>query len=57
MENDFCRRVLDKLHDDFTLKDLRLVLAASGLTEDTTDATANHAARGILLLAESADYE
>ncbi len=56
VQNDFCRRVLDKLHEDFTLKELRQVLAASGLTEDTSDATATRAARGILLLAES-NYE
>jgi predicted GH43/DUF377 family glycosyl hydrolase len=53
--NDFCRRVLDKLHEDFTLKELRTVLLASGLI-DTSDATAARAARGILLLAES-NYE
>ncbi len=56
VQNDFCRRVLDQLHDDFTLKQLRQVLIASGLTEDTSDATASRAARGILLLAES-NYE
>jgi predicted GH43/DUF377 family glycosyl hydrolase len=56
VQNDFCRRVLDQLHEDFTLKQLRHVLAASGLTADTTDATATRAARGILLLAES-NYE
>jgi predicted GH43/DUF377 family glycosyl hydrolase len=56
VQNDFCRRVLDQLHDDFTMKELRQVLMASGLTTDTTDATASHAARGILLLAES-NYE
>jgi predicted GH43/DUF377 family glycosyl hydrolase len=50
--NDFCRRVMDRLHDDFTLKELHQVLLASGLT-DTSDATAKRAARGILLLAES----
>ncbi|MGO8767161.1 MAG: glycoside hydrolase family 130 protein [Limisphaerales bacterium] len=55
VQNDFCRRVLDKLHDDFTLKELRQVLLASGLT-DTSDAAASRAARGILLLAES-NYE
>ncbi|HEX3624353.1 MAG TPA: glycoside hydrolase family 130 protein [Verrucomicrobiae bacterium] len=55
VQNDFCRRVLDKLHEDFTLKELRAVLLASGLT-DTSDATATRAARGILLLAES-NYE
>ena len=50
--NDFCRRVMDKLHEDFTLKELHQVLLASGLT-DTSDATARWAARGVLLLAES----
>jgi predicted GH43/DUF377 family glycosyl hydrolase len=56
VHNAFCRRVLDQLHEDFTLKELRTVLLASGLTEDTSDATATRAARGILLLAES-NYE
>ena len=56
VQNDFCRRVLDQLHDDFTLKELHQVLLASGLTTDTSDATAARAARGILLLAES-NYE
>jgi predicted GH43/DUF377 family glycosyl hydrolase len=56
VQNDFCRRVLDQLHDDFTLKELRAVLFASGLSADTSDATAARAARGILLLAES-NYE
>jgi hypothetical protein len=55
VQNDFCKRVLAQLHDDFTLKELHAVLAASGLT-DTFDATAVWAARGILLLAES-NYE
>ena len=55
VQNDFCRRVLNQLHEDFTLKELRRVLAASGLTA-TSDTTASHAARGILLLAES-NYE
>ncbi|HTB83562.1 MAG TPA: glycoside hydrolase family 130 protein [Candidatus Sulfotelmatobacter sp.] len=55
VQNDFCRRVLDKLHEDFTLKQLHAVLLASGLTE-TSDVTATWAARGILLLAES-NYE
>jgi predicted GH43/DUF377 family glycosyl hydrolase len=55
VQNDFCKRVLGQLHDDFTLKELHAVLAASGLTE-TSDATAARAARGILLLAES-NYE
>lgn len=56
VQNDFCRRVLDQLHEDFTLKELHAVLFASGLTADTSDATAARAARGILLLAES-NYE
>jgi len=55
VQNDFCRRVMDKLHEDFTLKELHAVLLASGLT-DTSDVTATWAARGILLLAES-NYE
>ena len=38
------------------LKELHQVLLASGLTADTSDATATRAARGILLLAES-NYE
>jgi predicted GH43/DUF377 family glycosyl hydrolase len=50
--NDFCRRVLDRLHEDFTLKELHAVLLASGLT-DTSDLAATRAARGILHLAES----
>jgi len=54
--NDFTRRVLDKLHEDFTLKELHAVLFASGLTEDTSDVDATRAARSILLLAES-NYE
>jgi predicted GH43/DUF377 family glycosyl hydrolase len=52
VQNEFCRRVLDKLHEDFTLKELHQVLLASGLTE-TSDAAAVWAARGLLLLAES----
>jgi predicted GH43/DUF377 family glycosyl hydrolase len=56
VQNEFCKRVLDQLHEDFTLKELRQVLVASGLTADTADATAARAARGILLLAES-NYE
>ncbi len=52
VKNDFCRRVLDKLHEDFTLKELHAVVLASGLT-DTSDVTATWAARGLLLLAES----
>jgi len=53
VQNAFCRRVLDQLHEDFSLKELHAVLFASGLTSDTSDAAATRAARGILLLAES----
>ncbi|MBL9134412.1 MAG: glycoside hydrolase family 130 protein [Verrucomicrobiales bacterium] len=56
VQNEFCRRVLDQLREDFTLKELQLALLTSGLTVDTSDATAARAARGILLLAES-NYE
>ena len=56
VQNEFCRRVLDQLHNDFTLKDLHRVLLASGLTTDTSDGAATREARGILLLAES-NYE
>jgi predicted GH43/DUF377 family glycosyl hydrolase len=52
VQNDFCRRVLERLHEDFTLKELHAVLLASGLT-DTSDDAAARAARGLLLLAES----
>lgn len=55
VENDFCRQVLDQLPADFTLKELRRVLAASGMSA-TPDASASHTARAILLLAES-NYE
>lgn len=56
VQDDSCRRVLDKLHEVFTLKELHLVLAASGLLADTSDPSVARAARGILLLAES-NYE
>ena len=55
VQNDFCRRVLDKLHEDFTLKQLHAVLHASGLT-DISDVKAARAARRILSLAET-DHE
>lgn len=55
VQNDFCRRVLDKLHEDFTLRELHAVLHASGLT-DISDAKASRAAHSILSLAES-NYE
>ncbi len=56
LQNDFCRRVLDQLPDNFILDDLRRVLIAQRQQTDPSDASANLAARGILLLAES-NYE
>jgi len=56
LQNDFCRRVLEQLPEEFTLDGLRVVLAAECERKDTADATASRAARGILLLAES-NYE
>lgn len=55
VDDGFCRQVLDQLPADFTLKELRRVLGASGLSA-TPDANASHTARAILLLAES-NYE
>jgi len=52
VQNDFCRRVLDQLTETFTLDELHRVLHHA----DPADATADRAARGILLLAES-NYE
>jgi len=52
VHSDFCRDVLDRLPENFTQEELQSVLQAS----DTSDAAAAHAARGILLLAES-NYE
>ena len=56
VQNDFYWRVLDQLPEAFTLDDLRGVLAADRQHTDPADATADRAARGILLLAES-NYE
>jgi predicted GH43/DUF377 family glycosyl hydrolase len=56
LQNDFCRRVLDQLPETFDLGELQGVLAADRQRPDPADATAEHAARGILLLAES-NYE
>jgi predicted GH43/DUF377 family glycosyl hydrolase len=56
LQNDFSRRVLEQLPEDFVLDDLRAVLAADLLRTEREDATADRAARGILLLAES-NYE
>ena len=56
LQNDFCRHVLEQLPEDFTLDDLRVVLAVEWQRAQAADATASRAARGILLLAES-NYE
>jgi predicted GH43/DUF377 family glycosyl hydrolase len=56
VQNDFCQRVLDRLPEAFALDDLRRVLTAERRKTDPADAAADHAARGILLLAES-NYE
>ena len=56
VQNDFCQRVLDQLPEAFILDDLHRVLAAERRQTDPADATADRAARGILLLAES-NYE
>jgi predicted GH43/DUF377 family glycosyl hydrolase len=56
VQNDFCRRVLDQLPDAFILDDLYHVLTSERRKTDPADATADRAARGILMLAES-NYE
>jgi predicted GH43/DUF377 family glycosyl hydrolase len=56
VQDDRCRRVLDRLPDLFTLDELRCVLLAMRQQADPADATVEHTARGILLLAES-NYE
>jgi predicted GH43/DUF377 family glycosyl hydrolase len=56
MRNRFCRTVLEKLDDAFTMSTLRGILTAESKRAGATDATAKRAARGILLLAES-NYE
>jgi predicted GH43/DUF377 family glycosyl hydrolase len=56
VQNDFCRRVLEQLPEAFTLDELHRVLTAALQHADPADATADRAARGILLLAES-NYE
>jgi predicted GH43/DUF377 family glycosyl hydrolase len=57
LQNDFCWRVLDQLQEAFTLDDLRRVLTAVERRHTgPSDVTAESAARGILLLAES-NYE
>ena len=56
VQDESCRRVLNQLPDTFTLGELRRVLVEMRQRADPADATAEHAARGILLLAES-NYE
>jgi predicted GH43/DUF377 family glycosyl hydrolase len=56
VKNRFCRSVLDKLDETFTMAGLRRVLGAERKRAGANDAAADRAARGILLLAES-NYE
>jgi predicted GH43/DUF377 family glycosyl hydrolase len=56
VQNDFCQRVLGQLSEAFILDDLHRILAAERRQTDPADNTADRAARGILLLAES-NYE
>ncbi len=56
VQNRFCRRVLEQLDGTFTMAHLRRVLAAEQKRAAAGDATADRAARGMLLLAES-NYE
>jgi predicted GH43/DUF377 family glycosyl hydrolase len=56
VQNDFSQRVLDQLPEAFVLDDLHHVLTVKRRQTDPADATADSAARGILLLAES-NYE
>jgi len=52
VQDDFCRSILERLQENFTLKELYQALP----TADSLDALATRSARGILLLAES-NYE
>jgi predicted GH43/DUF377 family glycosyl hydrolase len=56
MQNKFCRGVLERLNDSFTMNELHRVLAAARQRVTTSDTEADRAARGIVLLAES-NYE
>jgi predicted GH43/DUF377 family glycosyl hydrolase len=56
VQNDFCQRVLHQLSETFILDDLYHVLAVERRHAGPADATADRAARGILMLAES-NYE
>jgi predicted GH43/DUF377 family glycosyl hydrolase len=53
MQNRFCRDVLERLDESFTINDLRQVLSTERQRAETTDAAADRTARGVLLLAES----
>ncbi|MDB6125140.1 MAG: Beta,4-mannooligosaccharide phosphorylase [Pedosphaera sp.] len=56
VQNKFCRGVLEQLDDSFTMDDLRRILPAERKQTAASDAAADRAARGMLLLAES-NYE
>ena len=56
VENKFCRGVLEQLGDAFAMDELHRVLTGERERAGVTDTTAERAARGILLLAES-NYE
>lgn len=56
VQNDFCRGVLGQLDKAFSISDLRRILNAEKLKAGPSNAAAQRAARGILLLAES-NYE
>ena len=56
LQNKFCRGVLDQLDDSFTMNDLLRVLPMKPKNAEVSDAAAERAARGILLLAQS-NYE
>jgi predicted GH43/DUF377 family glycosyl hydrolase len=53
VRNRFCRAVLEQLGQTFALDDLHRVLANERMRTDENPATADRAARGMLLLAES----
>ncbi|HEY0549553.1 MAG TPA: glycoside hydrolase family 130 protein [Verrucomicrobiae bacterium] len=56
LHNKFCRGVLDQLDDSFTMNELLRVLATKPRNAEASDAAAERASRGILLLAQS-NYE
>lgn len=53
VRNRFCRAVLDQLGETFSVDDLHRVLGAERARTEENPATAERAARGMLLLAES----